>query len=138
MGWFCPSTDIDEEGKPRITEAGLGCLLSLNHFGASSHAWLEQQGITSSTRDRLKPEHYVRLTRSPESYGHLAKANSLTKLETIDLTKGWNDRDGVLDSLCGVGKQRAALARRDGTIARRGQNEDKDLRAPSQFVHNIE
>lgn len=63
--------------------------------------------------------------------GHLAKANSLTKLETIDLTKGWKDRDGIWDSLCGVGKPRAVLVRPDGIVARREARTEMKKKPPS-------
>ncbi|KAJ5409032.1 hypothetical protein N7509_002915 [Penicillium cosmopolitanum] len=136
MGWFYPSVDTKNEGKPlrhggQIREDGE---FDNIHYHPSTipghhlpHLWLQRGNITISTRDLLQPQHFLLLANSPVKWNFLEEFHIPYRLELIDSSNGWKVSEGAWKELFPAGENGAVLVRPDGIIACRGNPDDYEL-----------
>ncbi|KAL2848754.1 hypothetical protein BJX68DRAFT_267606 [Aspergillus pseudodeflectus] len=123
-GWFYPSVDMDNEGEATRHDGQIGdngefdvCTYHPStiprHY--MPHFWVVRDGVRRSTRDLVRRDKCVLLTKAKEWAGLLEES----KLLDVQILGGedWVDEGGKWGELTGVGDHGAVLVRPDGIIA---------------------
>ncbi|KAL3495323.1 FAD binding domain-containing protein [Aspergillus germanicus] len=127
-GWFYPSVDIDNEGAATRHDGQIGedgefdvCTYHPSTIPGHHmpHFWVVRDGMRRSTRDLLRRDKCVLLTKS-EEWTSLLEEFELVRVEVLG-DDGWVDEQDKWAELTGVGDDGAVLVRPDGIVAWRSK-----------------
>jgi 2-polyprenyl-6-methoxyphenol hydroxylase-like FAD-dependent oxidoreductase len=137
IGWFYPTLDTENIGREtrhggQLDEDGI---LQTSTYQPSTipghhlpHAWLEKQGVRSSTRDLLQHDRFLLVARTRGVWEpFISGVKDLVRIEVITEAgyggdDAWADVDGMWSEVCGVGETGVVLVRPDGMVAWRAQS----------------
>lgn len=133
VGWYYPSADLNNEGEETMHDdqmLGDGSMDVWDYYPSTipghhlPHGWLRKHNKTISTRDLLRLDKFLLLTKSKKWE---AVQSELVDVEVIGGSHGWHlasDIPGAWEILMSIKEDGAILIRPDGIVAWRTRPEE--------------